>query len=446
MTTTYWCEYAWLGGDQAAVGVVLKVDGDRLTAVDQGVAIQPDGSIRLPGLTLPGFANAHSHTFHRALRGRTQIGQGSFWTWREQMYAAAERLNPDTYHALARAVFAEMVCGGMTSVGEFHYLHHDADGAPYSNANAMGGALIDAAAEAGIRITLLDTCYLQGGIGIELNPAQLRFSDGSALSWATRVSDLADRSSSNTVKVGAAIHSVRAVDPAAMEIVGAWATSRNVPLHAHISEQPMENEQCLAAYGRTPTELLSDHGLLSARFCAVHATHLTESDIDLYGVSGATCCFCPTTERDLADGIGPSRALVDAGARLAIGSDSHAVIDPLEEIRAIELNERLAALTRGNHDAPSLLAAGTVGGQASLGWNDAGTLVVGGLADFVTVSLDSVRLAGHLADSLLETVVFAGTSADIAHVVIAGQVVVRDGHHVRIDVAAELTAAIGALR
>jgi formiminoglutamate deiminase len=446
VTTSFWCEYAWLGGDQATAGVLLSVDGDRVSDVATSIAAPPAGAIRLDGLTMPGFANAHSHAFHRALRGRTQLGSGSFWTWREQMYAVVDRLNPDTYHALARATFGEMVCAGMTSVGEFHYLHHGPGGVPYDDPNAMGEALIAAAGEAGIRITLLDTCYLHGGIGVEPNPTQQRFSDGDALSWATRVSALADSASGERVRVGAAIHSVRAVDPAAMEVVGAWAAGRQSPLHAHVSEQPLENEQCVAAYGQSPTEILHSRGLVTDRFTAVHATHLSDNDISIYGAARATCCFCPTTERDLADGIGPSRALVDAGALLSIGSDSHAVIDPFEETRAIELNERLSSLVRGSHDAGSLLIAGTVNSARSLGWHDAGVLAVGQLADFVTIGLGSVRLAGASSDSLLESAVFAGTASDVDHVVVGGEVIVRDGRHVRIDVGAELAESIGALR
>ena len=301
---------------------------------------------------------------------------------------------------------------------------------PYDDPNAMGAALIDAAAAAGIRITLLDTCYLHGGIGVELDPIQRRFGDGDALGWATSASDL-DRLTSATARVGAAIHSVRAVDPASAEVVGAWAAERDVPLHCHVSEQPAENEQCVAAYGVTPVGLLDRHGLLGERFTAVHATHLTDTDVAVLGASRTTVCLCPTTERDLADGIGPALALRDAGSALALGSDSHAVIDLFEESRAVEHHERLASLVRGNHDAPSLLRAATANGHASLGWPEAGRLEVGALADLCTVRLDSVRLAGARREHLLESVVFAATAADVDHVVVGGEVIVRDGAHVR---------------
>lgn len=440
--TAFHCELAWLGGDVAEAGVLLEVEGDRLTRVTSGVP-SPPGATRLAGITLPGLANAHSHAFHRALRGRTQAGSGSFWTWREQMYRVAARLTPESYFELARATYGEMVLAGVTAVGEFHYLHHGPDGVPYADPNAMGAALVAAAAEAGLRLTLLDTCYLQGGVGLEPTAEQRRFGDGDALSWATRASAL-DGLAGERVRLGAAIHSVRAVDPASMEIVAAWAAGRGAPLHAHVSEQPAENEQCHTAYGCTPTELLERHGVLGPRFTAVHATHLTEVDIDRLGAHGCHACFCPTTERDLADGIGPARALRDAGARLTLGSDSHAVIDLFEEARAVELDERLATGRRGHHDAPSLLRAATETGHASIGWPEAGRLAPGALADFVTVARTSVRLAGTADTHALESVVFAAAAADVHHVVVGGRVVVADGRHHALDVAAELARTVAA--
>jgi formiminoglutamate deiminase len=441
--TAYHCELAWLGGDAAEANVSIEVTGDRITSVESGVPAPPDAR-RLPGLTLPGLANAHSHAFHRALRGRTQTGTGSFWTWREQMYSVAATLDPDSYFRLARAVYGEMVLAGITCVGEFHYLHHAPGGTRYSDANAMGAALVAAADEAGLRITLLDTCYLHGGFHTELNDVQRRYGDGDAAGWAARAAELSALESTTT-RVGAAIHSVRAVAPSDIGIVAEWAANRHAPLHAHVSEQPAENEQCLAATGRTPTELFAEHGALSERFTAVHATHLTAADIHLLGSSRCTACFCPTTERDLADGIGPARGLREAGARLSLGSDSNAVIDLFEEARAVELNERLATQVRGSHDAISLLRAATSNGHRSLGWGDAGTIAVGSLADFITVRLDTLRTAGTRADHALESAVFAATAADVAHVVVGGRVVVADGRHCSIDVAAELGTSIAAL-
>ena len=257
--TAYWCELAWLGGPSAEPGVLVEVEEGRITGITSGIPAPLSGAWRLDGLTLPGLANAHSHAFQRALRGRTQRGSGSFWTWREQMYALAERLDPDSYLALARATYAEMALAGVTTVGEFHYLHHGPGGARYDDPNEMGRVLITAAAEAGIRITLIDSCYLHGGIGEPPEGAQRRFSDGSAEAWAERVDDLAE---SESARVGAAIHSMRAVDPDAAAAVAGWARERDRPLHAHVSEQPAENTACLEAYGRTPTALLSDAGAL----------------------------------------------------------------------------------------------------------------------------------------------------------------------------------------
>jgi formiminoglutamate deiminase len=449
-STAFHCELAWLGGDAAAADVLVEVADGIITDIRAGVRA-PAGAVVLHGLTLPGFANAHSHAFHRALRGRTHAGTGSFWTWRDQMYGLAERLTPTSYRALARAVYGEMVLSGMTVVGEFHYLHHDTDGVPYEEPNAMGEALIGAAGEAGLRITLLDTCYLHGGVGADGSPVapsevQRRFSDGSAAAWAERVDALADAYRNDPmVRVGAAIHSVRAVDPFAMRVVARWATERGAPLHAHVSEQPAENEQCMAAHGITPTALLDVAGALTPRFTSVHGTHLTPHDIERYQAHGCTVCFCPTTERDLADGIGPSSALRDAGVALALGSDSHAVIDLFEEMRALELNERLATLRRGNHEVQALLHAATAEGYRSLGWDGAGVLAAGVVADFVTVGLGSVRLAGTDAVHALASVVYAAAPADVHHVVVGGEVVVREGAHVRFDVAAELARVLEAL-
>lgn len=437
--TTYYCDFAWLGGATAVPGVIIDVTGERIVGVHQGA--RPGGSTRLAGLTLPGLANTHSHAFHRILRGRTHAGSGSFWTWREQMYAAAAQLTPDRYHRLARATFGEMALAGITAVGEFHYLHHGAGGRPYADPNAMGEALVAAAAEVGVRITLLDTCYLAGGIGVEPDDTQRRFSDGDPLAWAKRAAER-DRFAGPTVRLGAAVHSVRAVAPEAMAVVAAWAGERGAPIHCHVSEQPAENEQCRVAYGRTPTGLLADQGVLGDRFTAVHAIHVTDNDRALLGRHASTVCLCPTTERDLADGVAPAQSLRDAGARLALGSDSHAVIDLFEEARAVELDERLESGGRGLHRSEDLLAAATGQGYAALGWPDGGRIEVGALADFCTIRLDSVRTAGTKPAHVVDGVVFAATAADVTHVVVGGSVVVRDGCHIRLDVVAELERAL----
>jgi formiminoglutamate deiminase len=407
--TVYWCEYAWLPGG-AAERVALTVEGGLIASVEVGAV--PRGE-RLAGLTLPGFANAHSHAFHRALRGRT--GGDDFWSWREHMYALAGKLDPDRYLKLARAVYAEMALAGITAVGEFHYLHHGPGGVRYADPNAMGEALRQAAREAGIRLTLLDTCYLAGGIGVEPNQAQLRFSDGSAAAWRDRVGAL--KPDANTV-IGAAIHSIRAVPREQLPEVDGGG-----PLHVHLSEQPAENEQCLAAYGMTPAALLAEAGALGPRTTAVHATHLTAGDIGLLGSTGTTACFCPTTEADLADGIGPGRELADAGSPLSLGSDQHAIVDLLEEARRLEHHERLRTGRRGRFSGPELVAALT--NHASIGWPGMGTITPGAGADLVTVRTDTVRTAGVFPGR----VPAAATAADISRVIVGGSTVVVDGVH-----------------
>ncbi|GIG60751.1 formimidoylglutamate deiminase [Longispora fulva] len=406
----YWCEHAWLP-DGPADGVLIVVDDGRIASV---MVDQPPQGERLAGLTLPGFANAHSHAFHRALRGRTK--GDSFWSWREGMYALADRLTPDSYLRLARATYAEMALAGVTSVGEFHYLHHGPGGKPYADPNAMGEALIQAARDAGVRLTLLDTCYLAGGIGVAPNETQRRFSDGNAAAWQDRVRLL--KADGNTV-IGAAIHSVRAVPRDQLSAVDTGG-----PLHVHLSEQPAENEQCLAAYGVTPTALLHAAGVLGPRTSAVHATHLTAADVGLLGATRTTACFCPTTEADLADGIGPARELADAGSPLSLGSDQHALIDPLEEARRLEHHDRLRTGQRGRFTGAELVTALT--NHASLGWEHVGVLAPGAAADLVTIRTDTVRTAGAAPAQLL----LAASAADISRVVVGGSTVVRDGEHV----------------
>jgi formiminoglutamate deiminase len=433
--TAYLLERAWVDG-AVRDDVLVEIEGGRFTSVTPGghssrsaavatatkrrdtrPAGDPDGTpTPLKGLTIPGLANCHSHAFHRALRGRTQRDRGSFWTWREQMYDVAARLDPDSYLELATVTYREMVAAGITAVGEFHYLHHQPDGTPYDEANAMGHALIEAARRAGIRITLLDTCYLSSGFGAPPEGAQVRYDDGSAVAWADRVSTI---EAADHARLGAAVHSVRAVPRDQLPTVVEAAAG--TPLHVHLSEQVGENDRCVRAYGVTPTQVLADAGVLGPLTSAVHATHLTAADVGILGESATYACFCPTTERDLGDGIGPSRALHDAGSALTLGSDSHAVVDLFEEMRAVELDERLATQRRGHWTAGELLVAGTR--HDSLGWADAGAIAVGQRADLVTVATDDVRTAGTGADE--QTVVFAAAAENITQVVADGHVVFR---------------------
>nr|WP_202541545.1 formimidoylglutamate deiminase [Streptomyces sp. SID3915] len=442
VTATYWASHAWLGTHVEA-GVALDVAGGRFAAVRTGVETPPPGAVVLRGLTLPGLANTHSHAFHRALRSSVQVGAGTFWSWRELMYRVASLLTPDTYYELARATYAEMALAGITSVGEFHYLHHAPGGRPYDDPNAMGEALVAAAAEAGIRITLLDTAYLAAGFGEKPNRHQLRFSDTTADAWAERATAL--RGGDHAL-IGAAVHSVRAVPADQLATVAAWAEERGAPLHVHLSEQTAENDACVAAHGCTPTRLLADHGVLGPRTTAVHSTHLTAEDIDLLGSSGTGTCMCPTTERDLADGIGPAAALQRAGSPLSLGSDSHAVIDLFEEARAMELDERLRTRVRGHWTAEALLRAASADGHAALGRPDAGTLEPGAAADLTTIALDSVRTAGPVPRMAAQVAVFAASAADVRHTVVAGRHIVRDGRHTTVeDVPRALASAVAAV-
>ncbi|MFI2706985.1 formimidoylglutamate deiminase, partial [Nocardioides sp. CER28] len=342
-------------------------------------------SDRLPGLTLPGLANTHSHAFHRALRGRTQRERGTFWTWREQMYAVAGRLDPDSYFALARAAYREMVAAGYTGVAEFHYVHHRPDGRPYDDPAAMSRALVAAAAEAGIRLTLLPTLYSSSGFGEPVEPEQERFRHQRAEDLLALADGLKD---DDRTRIGLAAHSVRAVAPDQLATLAADGRL----LHVHLSEQRAENDGCRAAYGVTPTRLLADAGALGPRTTVVHATHLTDEDVALLGDSGTTVSMCPTTERDLGDGIGPARRLRDAGCPVTVGSDSQAVVDPFEELRAVELGERLATQARGHWTARELVDAGA--DHRALGFPDAGAIEVGARADLVTIDTGSVRTAG----------------------------------------------------
>ncbi len=430
---TYWCETLLIDG-VATPGVRVEVGDDgRIARLTPGCAPRPR-DVRL-GTVLPGMANAHSHAFHRALRGRTHDDGGDFWQWRDAMYLAAGRLDPDRYYALARAVFAEMLVSGWTAVGEFHYVHHRPDGSRYPREHAMELALAAAARDVGIRLVLLDTLYLAGGIGRPLAPEQRAFDDGSAAAWLERWRSLQNALGADPdarVSLGAAIHSVRAVPTAAIREVLAGLPAAT-PLHIHLSEQPQENADCLAEYGLTPTGVLADLGALSPRLSVVHATHLTDADIALIGESGATVVICPTTEADLGDGIGPARRLADAGARIALGSDQNAVVDPLLEMRGLEAGERLASGERGRFDPAALLGAASANGYASLGLGDNG-LLPGALCDLVEVSMESVRTVG----SVPAQVPLTATASDVLRVIVNGVIVADSGRLVSaIDGAAD---------
>lgn len=437
--TGFWCESAVVGGGGAGdvdggpavrASVRLDVRDGRIEQITSGAEPQPGDHI-LKGVVFPAAANAHSHAFHRILRGRTHDGRGDFWVWRELMYRSASELTPETYEKLASAVFAEMVVAGFSSVAEFHYVHHQPGGAPYGEPHAMELALARAAMAAGIRLTLLDTLYLAGGIGTPLSSEQSRFGDADVQAWLARLASLrneiAQSFPAEMVGVGAALHSVRGVPDTDLAAV-AEQLPADMPLHIHLSEQPAENEACLAAYGVTPAGLLERHGLLSGRLSAVHATHLTPEDVALLGSAGATVVMCPSTEADLADGIGPARALSDAGATIALGTDQHAVIDPWIEMRTLEHGERLGSGQRGRFSPQELLRAATDGAARSMATPIVGALVVGAVCDLMAVDPDSARTAGSKAEQFP----FSATASDVTDVVIAGERMASNGTHVRL--------------
>lgn len=409
--TTYWCESAWLEGGPEG-NVRITVERGRITDISCDAPAPED--IILPGLTLPGAANGHSHTFHRALRGFGAPGE-SFWSWRDTMYAISQTLTPDTYYELALHAYREMLAAGYTAVGEFHYLHRRPDGSAYQSPRAMEDALMAAAAESGIRLTLLDTLYLSAGFGEPLSAEQLRFSDGSADQWLARM----ETYSSASTKIGAAIHSVRAVDPRSMESAVNWAQEHDAPLHVHVSEQKKENLECTRHYGKSPVAVLANAGVWSARSTAVHATHLTAADITTLGESRAFICLCPSTEADLADGIGPATALHRAGARLTIGSDENVLTDPFAEATAIEMHQRLATGQREIFTPSEIVSFMSENGYQSLGWDEGGILRVGALADFVTLDTQKLRYSGVNRDRIP----LHATAVDVIRTIVAGRCV-----------------------
>lgn len=465
MSTRFWCESAWVDG-QVAAGVLLTADETgTLTSVETGIDTPPTIAEVVPGFTLPGGVNAHSHAFHRILRGRTHGDGGTFWTWREVMYSVAARLSPENYETVARAVFAEMLAGGYTSVGEFHYVHHAPDGTPYGGdaeesgrprgdvsessgasadqdrAHAMERALARAATSAGMRIRLLDTCYLTGGIDTDLSAEQARFGDGTIDGYMDRHESMSEAFATefpvgapgeSFVHVGSAIHSIRAVPAANLprfaELEG--------PVHVHLSEQPAENEASQAAYGTTPTQVLARSGVVASNLSAVHATHLSEDDIVTLGGAEANVIMCPCTEADLADGIGPARELADAGATISIGSDQHVVLDALRETQGLEAGERLRSGQRGRFSPAELITSLTEGGARSLDL-PVGELAVGKACDFIAVRTDSMRTYGSTG----EQIILSATSADVAMTVSGAHVRVRDGVHTELGEISELYRA-----
>ncbi len=426
-------------GGQLAVGA----DGRVLAKIPEGARV-----VRLPGkLMLPGLVNAHSHAFQRLLRGRTEyVARGreadDFWSWRELMYRTANALSPEGIYAASRQAFLEMALAGITTVGEFHYLHHQPDGTPYAFVHALSTQVVRAAREVGLRIVLLRVGYARAGYGVPPNPLQRRFCDPDAETFIDRTLQLRRTlAGDDAVSVGFAPHSVRAVPRSWLE---AMAKHSGEVTHLHVAEQPAEIKACLAEHGRRPVELLEDVGLLHSKLTAVHAIHLGQEEIEALGRAKANVCACPSTERNLGDGIVPADALLRAGVSVCLGTDSQADIHLLDDARQLEghlrlLRGRRAVLDPGEGEqsglAHRLLQCTTEGGARSLGL-DVGSLTAGQPADFFTVDLSHPALVGAPIEALLATVVFAAASGAVSEVAVSGKLLVEAGRH-------PLTEAIG---
>lgn len=433
MTTLYRPELLYADGRFVANGkLFVGEDGRVLDASQNTASVQ---TVELPGKALlPGFVNAHSHSFQRLIRGKSET-RSDFWSWRGTMYHAASRLDPQDVYDVARMAFLEMVLAGATAAGEFHYLHNAPDGKPYDDPNLLAKQVIAAAQSVGLRITLLRSAYMRSGFELPRDPGQIRFFESGEAFLKNAEALVRDYAGSAQVSVGVAPHSVRAVPLDDLREIAEWGRGAGLPVHMHVSEQVAENAACLREYGLTPVELLHREGVLHSGFTAVHAIHITAEEIAKLADAGAAICACPTTERNLGDGIVPADAAMGAGIRIALGSDSQAQIDPLEDARELDYHLRLQQQKRAILDevAGKPLAAGlfdcaTIHGARSLGL-PAGDLKAGSFADFFTVDLADPSIAGHSADDLLPTVVFSLSRSAIRDVVVGGRMVLRDQEH-----------------
>lgn len=447
-------------------GIIVK-----LTRVDE---LKDEKRIRLSNRAmLPGMVNAHSHAFQRVLRGRTEHRTGSadsFWTWREMMYSAATRLTPEDIYDASRMAFLEMALNGITSVGEFHYLHHAPDGTPYDDPNLLAKEVVRAAGDVGLRIALLRVAYARSGFQVEQNPEQARFIENDPAIYLRNLEGLSgelDRGSSPTLRegsllpisgalphgrasdtawVGVAPHSVRAVPLDYLREVVAYANQHELKVHMHVAEQPAEVSVCVEEFGRTPVALLATEGLLSERFTAVHAIHVTPKAIPPFAKTGAMVCACPTTERNLGDGVVPADEYFKHDVPICLGTDSHAQIDLLEDARELEYHLRLQKLERAVLDnqfqvssfksqveehgrlAARLFDCASTNGARSIG-SPGGLLEPGQAADFFTVALNDPAIAGASTDDLLSSIVFSMSRAAVHEVVVGGRPIVSEGQH-----------------
>lgn len=417
-------DLTWTGARfESGVRIALAPDG-RIRAV--GALAEPPDERLVGQALLPGFVNAHSHAFQRGLRGqgeRFPAGAGSFWSWREAMYRLVEELDPARLQALCLAAFREMLAAGITTVGEFHYLHHAPGGGDW----ALDEAVLAAARESGIRLVLLQVYYRTGGVGQPLSGAQLRFDGRSPAEYWRRMDALARRLDPARESLGAAPHSLRAATPDEVAEIQREARARRMVVHMHVEETRKEIEDCRTAYGRTPMQLLAERLDLDESFTAVHGTHTDPDQLGFYLNSGANLCLCPLTEANLGDGT-PVLARVPPDG-LCFGTDSNARISMLEELRWAEYAQRLAREQRGvlvdaqGEVARRLLAGATLGGARALGVRT-GALEAGCWADFISLDLRAPELAGWKSETLLESVLFGAGERVLAGTWVGGKRVV----------------------
>ncbi len=445
-----WLPHGWASNVRIAVdgrGVLSSVDDDG----ERG-----DAEF-LGRYVLPGMPNLHSHAFQRAMAGlaerrsgtlahdrekRATQGEDSFWTWRETMYAFAGRVDPDGMRAIAAQLYVEMLKAGYTQVCEFHYLHHQPDGKPYAEPAAMSLALIEAAREAGIGLTLLPALYMTGGFDKRpLSERQRRFHHD--VDGYLRLVEQLRKMEDSTLRIGVALHSLRAVPEDAMRAVLDSGLVDAAPIHMHVAEQIGEVQDCLALRNARPVEWLLDHAPVDPRWCLVHATHMTADETRRVAESGAVAGLCPTTEANLGDGLFPLKAYIDAGGALGIGSDSHISVSPVEELRWLEYGQRLSTRHRNIAVSESSDSVGeTLWGDALFGGAQASGVPVGEIegsdpaspqislrADLLVLDQDSPTLAGRGAESALDTFLFAGNANLVRHVMVGGKWIVRDFQH-----------------
>ncbi|HTU50699.1 MAG TPA: formimidoylglutamate deiminase [Acidobacteriaceae bacterium] len=445
MMTLFQPDYLYAGGCmQAGVGLLVDAQGKivRVTTAEESArtsSIAADVEVvTLRGKALlPGFVNVHSHAFQRLIRGRTEskrAGGRDFWSWRAAMYYAAASLSPEQMYVVARAAFLEMLLAGTTTVGEFHYVHRKPDGKPYPNPNIMAQQIFAAAESVGIRICLLRAAYQRAGFELPEDPGQIRFLETTE-EFLANVADLHREYDSQDAWVGVAPHSVRAEPLEAIEAIAAWAREHHRPLHMHVSEQMAEIEACQREYGTTPVRLLERHGLLRDQFTAVHAIHIDHEEMDLLAANRAAICACPTTERNLGDGIFAARDVMERGIPVCLGSDSQAQIEPLEDARELEYHLRLQQRQRslldgidGQELSARLFRCATANGASALGC-ETGDIESSKLADFFTVDLNDISIAGDVREDLLPAIVFGMRTAAVADVCVGGRFVVRDHRH-----------------